>query len=169
MQKAYPTLSTSENAEGKSTEHCFLASSSHQNISGNLLDVNTTAKQWVDLTKYAQEADVQDRNSSKEDQSSACNYKRLRNPCIQYQSCFRVRVIHDKEYGMSTANILQRYSSFGLDKSKISLWFKNKYTILKNAVGDAKNVSKSNQQRNTTNYLRNWGNYFWRQNIKDIK
>ena len=72
MQKAYPTLSTSENAEGKSTEHCFLASSSHPNISGNLLDVNTTAKQWVDLTKYAQEADVQGGNSSKEDQSSAC-------------------------------------------------------------------------------------------------
>ena len=97
MPNAHPTLSTTENAESKSTEDCFSASSSHQNVSGNLLDVNSTAKQSVDLTEYVQEADVQDGNSSKDDQSSADKNKRLRKPHIQYQSRFKARDIHDKK------------------------------------------------------------------------
>ena len=63
------TSTTEENL--KSTEDCPLASSSHQNICGNLLDVNTTPKQSVDLTEYVQEADVQDGNSSKDDHNRA--------------------------------------------------------------------------------------------------
>lgn len=82
----------------------------------------------MDLTKYVQEAYVQDGNSSKDDQSSAGKYKQLRKPCIQHQSCFRARVIHHKENGMSTAKVSPEYFSFGLDKSKIIVWFKKKNT-----------------------------------------
>lgn len=47
MLIAQPTTSTAENVTGKSTEDCPSAGSSHQNVSGNLLDVNTTPKQLV--------------------------------------------------------------------------------------------------------------------------
>ena len=43
---------------------------------------------------------------------------------------------------MSTTEVLQKYSSFGLNKSKISPWLKQKDAILKNAVGEAKNMFK---------------------------
>ena len=55
---------------------------------------------------------------------------------------------------MSTTEVLQKYSSFGLNKSKISPWLKQKDAILKNAVGEAKNMCKVNQRRNTAIYLR---------------
>ena len=45
-----PTTSTTENAESESTEDCPLASSSHQNVSGNLLDVNIILQQNSQLT-----------------------------------------------------------------------------------------------------------------------
>ena len=119
MPNAHPTTSTTEKAEIKSTGGCPLASSSHQNLSDN-----ATPKESVDLTEYVQEAHVQDGNSSKDYQSSADKYKQLRKPCIQYQSCFKALVIHDKENEMSTAEILQKHSSFGLDKPKISCCLK---------------------------------------------
>ena len=62
------SMSKTENAESKSTDYCLLASSSHENISGNILDVNTTPKQSIDLTEYVEEADVQDGNSSEDGQ-----------------------------------------------------------------------------------------------------
>ena len=44
---------------------------------------------------------------------------------------------------MSTVEVLQKYSSFGWGKSKISRWLKQKYTILKNAACKAKNTFKA--------------------------
>lgn len=43
---------------------------------------------------------------------------------------------------MSTTEVLQKYSSFGLYKTKISRWLKLNDAILTNAVGQAKNMYK---------------------------
>ena len=43
---------------------------------------------------------------------------------------------------MSITEVLQKYSSFGLYKSKISRWLKLNDAILTNAVGQAKNMYK---------------------------
>ena len=58
MPNVQPTTLTTENAESKSKEDCPLLSTSHQNVFGKIVDVNTTPKQSVDLTEHVQEADV---------------------------------------------------------------------------------------------------------------
>ena len=54
----------------------------------------------------------------------------------------RKRVIHDKKNKISIAEVFQKYSRFGLDKSKISRWLNQKDTVLKNVVGETKNMFK---------------------------
>ena len=82
-----------------------------------------------------------------DDQSSVYKYKYLKKSYIQYQSQFKTGVVCDKEKGMATAEVLQKYSYFALDKSKISCWFKQKDTILKDAVVEAKNMFKVMSQK----------------------
>ena len=61
---------------------------------------------------------------------------------IKVELTSRKHVIHDVENGISIAEVLQKYSRFGLDKSKISRWLKQKDTIFKNVVGETKNMFK---------------------------
>ena len=110
-----PQRFTTENAESKSKEDRPLLSASYQYVIDKIVDVNTTTKQSVDLTQHVQEADVQDGNSSKVYESSVDKNKNLKNPCTQYQSRFKARINHDKEWAQLDKELAQlKYSSAAL-------------------------------------------------------
>ena len=77
MPNVQPTTLTTENAESKSKEDCPLLSTSHQNVFGKIIDVNTTPKQSIDLIEHVEAADGQDGNFSKVYQSSVDKNKNL--------------------------------------------------------------------------------------------
>ena len=77
MPNVQPTTLTTENAESKSKEDCPLLSTSHQNVFGKIVDVNTTPKQSIDLIEHVEAADGPDGNFSKVYQSSVDKNKNL--------------------------------------------------------------------------------------------
>ena len=70
---------------------------------------------------------------------------------------------------MSTTEVLQKYSSFGLYKSKISRWLKLNDAILTNAVGQAKNMYKVILAKKYNELFKDLRTLFWRQERKNIK
>ena len=49
---------------------------------------------------------------------------------IKHDALFRVEVIQKKEEGATTAELINIYKSFNIDKSKVSKWMKNKNSII---------------------------------------
>ena len=86
MPNVQPTTLTTENAESKSKEDCPLLSTSHQNVCGKIVDVNTTPKRSIDLIEQVEAADGQDGNFSKVYQSSVVLQKALHPVSITLQS-----------------------------------------------------------------------------------
>ena len=72
-----------------------------------------------------------------EDKHSYLKKKRL-----SYPAKFKMQVIEDQENGLKPNELVEKYSNFRLDESKISRWMKKKTDILKAAAGEHKNLLK---------------------------
>lgn len=63
---------------------------------------------------------------------------KLKRRRISHDASFKAEVIQKKEDGTSTADLIQIYKSFNVDKTKISKWMKNNDSIIKAAADPKK-------------------------------
>ena len=108
--------------------------------SGNLVVVNATNDEELEgpsMETYSSETLGKGNAGDKKNK-----YLHLKKKRLLYSVTFKAQVIHDREGGITSAELVEKYSSFRLDEPKICRWMKQKEAKMKAVFREHRNLFK---------------------------